>query len=347
MASPGDAFPPYRGTQLIWAENLLGGLLFGIGMTLGSGCGNKNLIRAGAGNIKSFMVLAIIGVIAYFMINPFPNSDATLMSLLFFDWIRPLAVDLGRAQDLGTLLSSENASTLRLVIGGLIVLLLPVYIFKSAEYRSSFDNILSGLVVGIAIVAAWYITSNVTFSLDEETYELQQYVQEWDFLAESDEGKPADSRPLAAQSYTFINPLGQILGYAGAGFDRAFLTFGILAALGVIAGSFFWALVSKTFRIEWFASLGDFANHFIGAILMGFGGTLALGCTIGQGVTGVSTLAAGSFITLVAIIFGSAITMKIQLYKMVYDDASFFSAFVTGLADMKLLPSSMRRHDAV
>ena len=347
MASPGDAFPPYRGTQLIWAENLLGGLLFGIGMTLGSGCGNKNLIRAGAGNIKSFMVLAIIGVIAYFMINPFPNSDATLMSLLFFDWIRPLAVDLGRAQDLGTLLSSENAATLRLVIGGLIVLLLLVYIFKSAEYRSSFDNILSGLVVGIAIVAAWYITSNVTFSLDEETYELQQYVQEWDFLAESDEGKPADSRPLAAQSYTFINPLGQILGYAGAGFDRAFLTFGILAALGVIAGSFFWALVSKTFRIEWFASLGDFANHFIGAILMGFGGTLALGCTIGQGVTGVSTLAAGSFITLVAIIFGSAMTMKIQLYKMVYDDASFFSAFVTGLADMKLLPSSMRRHDAV
>ena len=347
MASPGDAFPPYRGTQLIWAENLLGGLLFGIGMTLGSGCGNKNLIRAGAGNIKSFMVLAIIGVIAYFMINPFPNSDSTLMSLLFFDWIRPLAVDLGRAQDLGTLLSSENAATLRLVIGGLIVLLLLVYIFKSAEYRSSFDNVLSGLVVGIAIVAAWYITSNVTFSLDEETYELQQYVQEWDFLAESDEGKPADSRPLAAQSYTFINPLGQILGYAGAGFDRAFLTFGILAALGVIAGSFFWALVSKTFRIEWFASLGDFANHFIGAILMGFGGTLALGCTIGQGVTGVSTLAAGSFITLVAIIFGSAMTMKIQLYKMVYDDASFFSAFVTGLADMKLLPSSMRRHDAV
>ena len=347
MASPGDSFPPYRGTQLIWAENLLGGLLFGIGMTLGSGCGNKNLIRAGAGNIKSFMVLAIIGVIAYFMINPFPESDATLMSLLFYDWIRPLAVELGRSQDLGTLLSPENATTVRLVAGGLIALLLLVYIFKSAEYRGSFDNILSGLVVGIAIVAAWHITSNVSFTVDEETYELQQYVQEWDFLAESSEGKPADSRPLAAQSYTFINPLGQILGYAGAGFDKAYLTFGILAALGVMAGSLFWSMVSKTFRIEWFASVGDFANHFVGATLMGFGGTLALGCTIGQGITGVSTLAVGSFITLVAIIFGSAMTMKIQLYKMVYDEASFFSAFVTGLADMKLLPSSLRRHDPV
>jgi hypothetical protein len=202
-------------------------------------------------------------------------------------------------------------------------------------------------VVGIAIVAAWYITSNVSFTVDEETYELQQYVQEWDFLADSAEGKPADSRPLAAQSYTFINPLGQILGYAGAGFDKAYLTFGILAALGVMAGSLFWSLVSKSFRIEWFASAGDFANHFVGATLMGFGGTLALGCTIGQGVTGVSTLAVGSFITLIAIIFGSAMTMKIQLYKMVYDEASFFSAFVTGLADMKLLPSSLRRHEPV
>lgn len=347
LASPGEAFPPYRAGQLVWAENLLGGLLFGIGMTLGSGCGNKNLIRAGAGNIKSIMVLVIIGIIAYYMLNPFPDSDATLMSVLFFDWIRPLAIDVGSSQDLGTLVSAENAGTMRIVIGGLIASGLGVYIFKSAEFRGSFDNILAGLVVGIAVVGAWYVTSTVSFTLDDETYGLQQYVQEWEFLADSDEGKPADSRPLSAQSYTFINPLGQIYGYLGAGLDRAFLTFGILAALGVIAGSFFWSIVSKSFRMEWFASKGDFINHFIGATLMGFGGTLAMGCTIGQGVTGVSTLAAGSFLALVAIIFGCAITMKIQLYKMVYDDASIFSSFLTGLADMKLLPSSMRKHDAV
>ena len=141
--------------------------------------------------------------------------------------------------------------------------------------------------------------------------------------------------------------MGQTLGYLGAGLDSAFLTFGILAALGVLAGSFAWSIISKSFRIEWFASLGDFGNHFIGAVLMGFGGTLAMGCTIGQGVTGVSTLALGSFLTLIAIIFGSAITMKIQLYKMVYDDASLLSAFITGLADMKLLPAGMRKHDAI
>jgi len=347
LATPGDSFPPYRGGQLIWAENILGGLLFGIGMTLGSGCGNKNLIRAGAGNIKSIMVLAIIGLIAYFMVNPLPDSDATLMSMLFYDWIRPLAIEVGDSQDLGSLVSAENATMARLVIGVLIALALLIFIFKSAEFRGSFDNILSGLVVGIAVIGAWYITSNVTFTFDEETYSLRGFVQEWDFLAESDEGKPADSRPLAAQSYTFINPIGQITGYVGSGFDRALLTFGILAAFGVIAGSLFWSVVSKSFRIEWFASVGDFANHFIGAVLMGFGGTLALGCTIGQGVTGVSTLAAGSFLSLFAIIFGSAMTMKVQLYKMVYEEASIFSAFMTGLADMKLLPAAMRKHDAV
>jgi uncharacterized membrane protein YedE/YeeE len=347
LATPGDSFPPYRGGQLIWAENLLGGLLFGIGMTLASGCGNKNLIRAGAGNIKSIMVLAIIGVIAYFMLNPFPNSDATLMSLLFFDWIRPLAIDVGSSQDLGALLSTENAGTVRMIVGGIIAAGLGIYIFMSAEFRGSFDNLLAGLVVGIAVVAAWYITSNVTFTFDEESYGLRQFVQEWEFLADSDEGKPADSRPLAAQSYTFINPIGQLGAYIGAGLDRTFLTFGIMAALGVIAGSFVWSLISKSFRIEWFASVSDFVNHFVGAILMGFGGTLAMGCTIGQGITGVSTLAVGSFIALVAIIFGCAITMKIQLYKMVYEDASIASSLVTGLADMRLLPSSMRKHDAV
>jgi len=92
------AFPPYRNGQLIWAENLLGGILFGIGMTLASGCGNKALIRVGGGNLKSIMVVLIIAVIAYYMINPFPGSDQTLFTLLFYDWIRPLARALVEAE---------------------------------------------------------------------------------------------------------------------------------------------------------------------------------------------------------------------------------------------------------
>ena len=87
-----NTFPPYRAGSLLWAENILGGLLFGIGMTFASGCGNKTLISIGGGNLKSIVVFLIIAVIACFMISPFPGSDQTLMSVLFYDWIRPLSV---------------------------------------------------------------------------------------------------------------------------------------------------------------------------------------------------------------------------------------------------------------
>ena len=342
------AFPPYRSPMLIWAENLLGGVMFGIGMTLASGCANKTLIRIGGGNLKSIVVLLIIGVIAYFMINPFPDSDQTLMSLLFIDWIRPLAVDMGRAQDLGTLVSPDNAVMARLLIGGLIAVALLVFIFKSADFRKSFDNLFAGVMVGLAVLGAWYVTSNISLDVDGDTYSLREFALQWDFLAESDEGRPADTRPLSPQSFTFINPAGQTVGYVSAGFNHAYLTFGVMALIGVIAGSFLWSLVSRSFRFEWFASGKDFLNHLIGAILMGFGGVLAMGCTIGQGITGFSTLAIGSFIALISIIFGCALTMKIQYYKLVYEEeATFFKALVTSLVDMKLLPSALRSLDAV
>ena len=343
-----DSFPPYRGGELLWGENLIGGFLFGIGMTLASGCGNKCLIRIGGGNIKSIMVMLVIGVIAYFMVSPFPGSDKTLFSLLFYDWIRPLSVSLGASQDLGSLLGGESAGMARMIIGGVLGVVLLLFVFKSADFRGSFDNVLGGLVVGVAIVAAWYVTTNVIIDADGEQLTPAEYYEQWDMLAESDEGKPAQGRPLSPQSYTFINPMAQSLGYAGSGFNKTLLTFGVMAFLGVIAGSLLWSMLSRSFRFEWFSSVADFFNHLVGAILMGFGGTLALGCTIGQGITGISTLATGSFLTFVAIVFGSALTMKIQYYKMVYEEeAGFFSALVASLADFHLLPNALRRLDKV
>ncbi len=343
------SFPPYRANQLIWAENLLGGILFGIGMTLASGCGNKTLVRIGGGNIKSIMVLVIVGLIAYYMVNPFPNSDKTLFTVLFYDWIRPLAVNLSTHQDLGAVISGgEGAMKTRMIVGGLLALGLIAFAFKSAEFRSNFDNILGGVVIGLAVLAAWYVTSNVAVTVDGEQHTLQDYVQQWDFLAPSPDGKPEDSRSLAPQSFTFINPMGQTFGYIKSGFDHGILTFGVMAVGGVIVGSLVWALLSRRFRIEWFASWKDFFNHFIGAVLMGFGGVLAMGCTIGQAITGVSTLAIGSFVAFFGIVLGSALTMKVQYYKMVYeDDATLFKSLVTGLVDLKLLPKKMRQLDEV
>jgi hypothetical protein len=107
-------------------------------------------------------------------------------------------------------------------------------------------------------------------------------------------------------------------------------------------------LLSRNFRVEWFASVGDFGNHVFGALLMGFGGVLAMGCTIGQGITGMSTLALGSFLAFISIVFGSAITMRVQYYKLVYEaDASLVGALLSSLVDFKLLPKCMRKLEAV
>ena len=368
LADPGNAFPPYRMGQLIWAENLLGGLLFGIGMTLGSGCGNKTLIRIGGGNLKSVMVFLIIGAIAYYMVNPI-RGDQTLMSMLFLDWIRPLAINLSGPQDLGTVIAGqEGAATARLVIGLLLALLVLGIVFKSADFRRSFDNILGGLVVGLTVVGAWYLTSNLMLSYESEfegdmvvtTREFVDPTSTTGWASMADMGM-ADEAPVLAgwdagrpnvasqspQSFTFINPMGQSLGYVGGGFERTELNFGVMAVLGVVLGSFLWAIFSKGFRVEWFSSGRDFANHLVGGILMGFGGVLAMGCTIGQAVTGVSTLAIGSFITFFAIVLGSALTMKVQYYRMVYEEASFSAAFVTALVDLRLLPKGLRRLEAV
>ena len=362
LANPDNAFPPYRSGNLIWAENILGGFLFGIGMTFGSGCGNKTLIRLGGGNLKSIMVFLLIGVIAYFMVNPLPGSDQTLMSLHFLDWIRPLSITLESGQqDLGTLIAGpENATAGRLWIGIAVVLALLIFVLLSSDFRKSLDNVLGGLVVGLVVIGAWYVTSNIQLAYEsdfdgEVTVSLREYLDpttsQWDMseaVHENWESAKPDMNSGSPQSLTFINPSGQALGYVATGFDQVKLTFGVALVFGVILGSFLWSIVTKSFRIEWFASVGDFFNHLIGGILMGFGGVLAMGCTIGQGITGVSTLALGSILSLISIIFGSALTMKIQYYKLVYEEeASFFAALASSLVDMKLLPSKMRKLEKV
>ena len=348
MINLDSTFPPYRGSNLVLAENILGGLMFGIGMTLASGCGNKCLIRIGGGNIKSIFVFAIIGLIAYFMLSPFPGSDKTLFSVLFYDWIRPMSMDLATPQDVGAVVGGESRGSVRLVAGLLVGLALMLFVFRSKDFRGSFDNVLGGLAVGVAVLAAWYLTASIAVDADGELLNLGQYYNQWDMLADSDEGKPAAGATLSTQSFTFINPIGQTVGFIAQGGDSALLTFGVVAVFGVILGSLLWALISRSFRIEWFNSTSDVVNHVVGAILMGFGGTLAMGCTIGQAVTGTSTLAIGSILTFIAIFLGSALTMKVQYYKMVYEEeATFFKALITGMVDLKLLPAGMRKLDAI
>ncbi len=347
FGSVDSTLPPYRGSNFAWFEYILGGFLFGIGMTLGSGCGNKTLVRIGGGNIKSIFLFIIISICAYFMINPFPDSDSTLYSVIFYPWTSPASASLTTSQDLGSVIGSTigmDIGTSRLILGLIVAAAMLFFVFKSADFRSSFDNKLGGFTIGAAVLAAWIVTTGlVTVSIDGEEFSWTEYAstESWDMMEDNADARPRDVGP---QSYTFINPIGQTTRYGVNGFDNAYLTFGVVAVLGVILGSLFWALISKSFRIEWFVDIKDFMTHIIGGILMGTGGVLALGCTIGQGITGVSTLAMGSFLALGAIIFGSALTMKIQYYKMIHEsEATFIKALLSSLVDFKLLPASMRK----
>ena len=326
--------PPYRMANFEWLRYILGGVMFGIGMTLASGCGNKTLIRVGGGNLKSVVVLIIASFFAWLM------AKTDFYGIVFHSWMNPLAIDLQKfgvaGQDVGRLAvglaGAEDAINVRAIAGGIFVLLLMIYVWKSTDFRKSFDNILGGLSVGLAVVAAWYLTAGE---------KGRTWLEEATFM-------DVPPRGVGGQSFTFTSPMADTFDYAVHINNPKFITFGVMALAGVIVGSFLYAVIFRKFRIEWFPSKMDFFNHAIGAVLMGIGGVLALGCTIGQGVTGFSTLAVGSMMAFASLVFGSALTMKIQYYKMVYEsEASFGGAFITELVDMKLLPASMRKLEAV
>jgi uncharacterized membrane protein YedE/YeeE len=120
-------------------------------------------------------------------------------------------------------------------------------------------------------------------------------------------------------------------------FTGSTISFGVSTVFGVILGSFVYAVATRKFRFEYFVNLSDLIRHILGGILMGFGGVMALGCTIGQGITGISTLALGSLMALTSIVFGSALTMKVEYYLM--DEVGFWRALRRALSDMKLLPA--------
>ena len=334
MVDTSSMRPPYRTATFDWLRYILGGVMFGIGMTLGSGCGNKTLVRIGGGNIKSVFVLVFAAIFAYLM------TKTDFYGVVFYSWMNPIAIDLAKlgvtGQDLGSLAAATGAGeadTLRAVIGGILVVAMLVFVFKSEDFRKSLDNILGGLVVGLCVVVAWYITSGPLG---------QEWIEETEMMDQIPIG-------VGSQSFSFTNPMGETLDLAmNPGSAKLLITFGVVGLFGVIIGSFLYAIFTRKFRIEWFTDAKDFAAHAVGGVLMGIGGILSMGCTIGQGVTGFSTLAIGSIMAFASFIFGSALTMKIQYYKMVYEsEASYFAAFVTALVDMKMLPSGMRKLEAV
>jgi hypothetical protein len=293
-----------------WLGHALGGFLFGVGMTLGGGCGQRTLVRVGGGNLKSLVVMLVLGITAYMtlrgLIAPVRINAIEVANL---DLATRNVSDQGIASLVQALIGATDMKTVRWVVAAAVGLGFTLYALASREFLKSFNNLFAGFSIGLLIVAGWYITGKLGFD---------------------------EFEPVRLESYTFVAPVGESVNYLMT-YTGSTINFGIAAVFGVIAGSFLYAVLSGTFRIETFSSREDMVNHVIGGVLMGFGGVIALGCTIGQGVTGMSTLAFGSAITLFMIIFGAALTMKMQGHMM--DEQPFLRSLRLSLADMRLLPA--------
>jgi uncharacterized protein len=272
----------YLTPNLGWLGAVLGGLLFGFGMTLTGGCGNKTLVRLGAGNLKSLIVAIVLGLFAYMTLRG-------LVAVGRAHFIEPTNIDLAksglRSQGVPDMIASVTGFTLpgvRSVLAIAVIVLLLWYCFRDAEFRASPANIIGGLIVGALIPVGWLITGVVGAD---------------------------DFEPVPLASFTFVAPVGESLVYLMT-FTGATINFGIAVVGGVIVGAFLMAMATNTFRLESFADANDILRNLSGGALMGIGGVLALGCTIGQGITGLSTLAAGSVLAWLSILAGGAYGMK-------------------------------------
>jgi uncharacterized membrane protein YedE/YeeE len=287
----------YPGPNFTWLSYLVGGFLFGVGMTLGSGCGSKTLIRIGGGSLKSLVVYVFLGIAAYMTLRG-------LLGAFRVGVLEKATVALPSGQDLPSLLSSVTAlskGTLVTLLAAAIAAVMLAFIYRSKEFRSTYDYTLGGVVTGLVVVGGWYVSGHIGH-LAEDPNTLQEA-----FVA-TNSGR--------MESFSFVSPLAYTLEYLMLWTDKSkIITYGIASGLGVIAGSAAYALATKTFRWEGFRDAEDTANHIVGGLLMGFGGICALGCTIGQGISGFSTLALGSIITFVFIVIGSALTMRYQYWR--------------------------------
>lgn len=287
----------YQTPNFTWLSYIVGGILFGVGMTLASGCGSKTLIRIGGGNLKSVVVFVFLGISAYMTLRG-------LFGAFRVGVVEPIAVELSGGQDLPALLAKgfgASERTITLLVALLVAGFMLVFVFARREFLQ-FDHVLGGVVVGLVVVGGWYVSGRLGY-VPEDPNTLQEA-----FVA-TNSGR--------MESLSFVAPNGYLLEYLMFWTDKSkIVTFGIAATLGVVAGSFAYAVISKTFRWESFRDAPDMLRHMTGGILMGFGGVTALGCTIGQGITGFSTLAAGSLLAFASIVAGAAATMKFQQWRM-------------------------------
>lgn len=273
IALGGSLYPTF---SLSWLLVPLGGALFGYGMALANGCGARSLVLLGSGNLRSFVVLVCLGMAAYM------TMSGVLAPLRL--WLEGFTSLTLPARDLPSLLGGFGlAPTLArwlpaLLLGGALL----TYALSHAPLRASPREWLGGLIIGALVPAGWYATG----VLGQDDFE-----------------------PVRLASLTFIAPIGDALQYLMLATGTA-LGFSVTLVAGVLLGALAAALLTRTFAWQGFPSPQRMLRSMAGGTLMGIGGVLSLGCSIGQGLTGFSTLALTSFVAIAGILAGARLGVK-------------------------------------
>src|SRR6478752_3638159 len=253
-----------------------GGLLFGYGMVMSNGCGSRALVLLGRGHLRSFVVVIVLGIVA----------EMTLKGL-----IAPARIAVLQGSQITAAVTSLPAWLSTLGVSGLLARMLAasamsgaliIFAFAHAPFQRAWGQIAAGVAIGLLVAAGWFATG---------------YLGADDF------------NPTPVTSLTFIAPIADALQYVMLSTGST-LNFGIVTVFGVLAGSLVTALATRRFHLEGYQSPRHMLRSGGGAALMGAGGVMALGCSIGQGLTGISTLALPSFIAVAGIMVGTALGLR-------------------------------------
>lgn len=287
----------YTGSRIIWLSALVGGALFGFGMVLASGCGSKTLVRIGAGSLKSLVVFFVMGLAAFMTLRGvFAVVRNATVDQFHVEIAAGAAVPAWLAAGLGWDAGMAGLASAVLLGGALIA-----WALWARDFRTG-TNLLAGLGIGLVIVAMWWVSGHLGF-VPEHPETLESV-----YLG-SNSGR--------MESLTFTAPMAFVLDWLIFFSDKSkVLTFGVVTVVGVVTGSLICALIDRSFRWEGFRDTQDTALHLAGAACMGVGGVTALGCTVGQGLSGLSTLSLTSAIAVAGIVAGAVLGFRFQMWLL-------------------------------
>ena len=287
----------YASSRFIWRSARGGGLLFGFGMVLASGCGSKTLVRIGGGNLKSVVVFVIMAVSAFATLKG-------ITAVVRVATVDRVTVDFAVNAALPNWLSATvglSVAGAGLVLALGVGLALIIWALVGRDFVR-FENLLAGFGLGAVIVAMWWVSGHLGHVL-EHPETLQEA-----FLA-TNSGR--------AEALSFVSPVAYTVDWLMFFSDKSkLLTVGVVSVFGVVVGSAICSLSTRNFRWEGFRDAEDTANHLVGAVLMGVGGVAAMGCTVGQGLSGISTLSATSIVAVASIVAGCVAALKYQIWRL-------------------------------